>query len=165
MEILIQNIGYLTAALLLVVAVIFDLKFRIIPNWVCGCILLLGYAVQGAFGGASGLLDATLGMLLALGVFIPAYAGGWMGAGDAKLMAAVGALLGLLGTVNAIVYTLLVGGAFGLFHVIARNAVFVTPWLMRFYAPNPTSSKVFFPYAVAIASGSICAHFYSVVTF
>ena len=165
MTTIIEMAGYGTAALLLAVAVYFDLKFRIIPNWLCGCLLLLGFAMQGALVGGSGLLDATYGMLLALAAFVPAYAGGYMGAGDVKFMAAVGALLGLLGTVNAIAYTLLVGGVFGLFHVVARNVVFMTPWLMRFYAPNPATSKVFFPYAAAIAIGSVCAYFYSIVIF
>ena len=165
MEFLFDKIGFITVALLLAVAVVFDLKFRIIPNWVCASILLLGFAVQGALNGGQGLLDGSLGMLLALGIFVPAYAAGWMGAGDAKLMAAVGTLLGPLGTLNAIIFTLFVGGAFGLFHIVARGAVVATPWLLRFYAPDPTTSKVFFPYALAIAAGSVCAYFFSIVTF
>ena len=160
-----DQIGFITVALLLAVAVVFDLKFRIIPNWVCASILILGFAVQGATAGAQGLLASVMGMLLALAIFIPAYAAGWMGAGDAKLMAAVGTLLGPLATLNAIIFTLLVGGLFGLFHIVARHAVVATPWLLRFYAPSPTSSKVFFPYAFAIATGSVCAYFFSIVTF
>ncbi len=165
MDIIVDKIGFITVALLLAVAVVFDLRFRIIPNWVCASILLLGFAVQGATAGLAGLLAAALGMLLALGLFVPGYAAGWMGAGDAKLMAAIGALLGPMATLNAVIFTVLVGGAFGLFHFVARRAVMVTPWLLRFYAPDPASSKVFFPYALAIAAGSVCAYFFTVVTF
>ena len=165
MEFSLDSIGFFSVALLLAVAVVFDLKFHIIPNWVCASILVLGFLVQGVSAGAQGLIASALGMLLALAIFVPAYAAGWMGAGDAKLMAAGGALLGPLATLNAIIFTLLVGGLFGLFHVVARRAVLITPWLLRFYAPNPASSKVFFPYAFAIAAGSVCAHFFTVVAF
>jgi len=160
-----DNAGFIAIALLLAVAVCFDLKFRIIPNWLCGCIIALGLSFQFASNGLAGLGMALAGMALALAIFIPLYAMGWMGAGDAKLIAALGTFFGPLGTANLILFTLIAGGVMALVHIVGRRSVVVAPWLIRFYAPDPRSTKVFFPYALAIAAGGICANFFTLVNF
>jgi prepilin peptidase CpaA len=72
-----------------------DLRRRRIPNWLTGPLLLSGLVFAFAVGGAGGLLDGLAAcVVLALPfVLLFVFAGG--GAGDAKLMGAVGAWLGL----------------------------------------------------------------------
>ena len=154
--------AFLTLTSLLLVAVVFDLKFRIIPNWVCACMLLMGFVFQSVMFGTHGLTAAVTGVLLALAVFVPLYAMQWMGAGDAKLMAAVGAFLGPVGMLNAILFTFFAGGLIALVHIIGRQSAVIAPRLLVFFAPN-IDGKVFFPFAIAIATGSVCAQFFTVI--
>lgn len=73
---------------------LFDLTTRQIPNQLTLPLLVLGYSVSAALGGLIGFADAAVGSVL-LGlpyVLLFALAGG--GAGDAKIMAGLGAWLG-----------------------------------------------------------------------
>lgn len=76
------------------VAAAFDVKVRRIPNWLTGPVLAAGLAWSGHVGGVSGVADAVTAMLMCAVpyVILFAFAGG--GAGDAKLMGALGAWLG-----------------------------------------------------------------------
>jgi|SRR5262245_4738253 len=78
------------------VAAALDARSRRIPNWLTGGLLAAGLLNAGLTAGAVGLADAGAAMfVLALPyVILFACAGG--GAGDAKLMGAIGAWLGLV---------------------------------------------------------------------
>jgi prepilin peptidase CpaA len=77
-------------------AAIFDARSRRIPNWLTGSLLASGLVHAALVGGLAGLADsASACVLLALPyVVLFAMAGG--GAGDAKLMGALGSWLGLV---------------------------------------------------------------------
>jgi prepilin peptidase CpaA len=77
-------------------AALFDARSRRIPNWLTGSMLAAGLAHAALVGGLPGLADsASACVLLALPyVLLFAVAGG--GAGDAKLMGALGSWLGLV---------------------------------------------------------------------
>jgi Flp pilus assembly protein protease CpaA len=77
------------------VAALIDIKSRRIPNVLTLPLLAAGLAQAACFGGFDGLIS-SLGAAVILGlpyVLLFVFAGG--GAGDAKLMAAIGAWLGL----------------------------------------------------------------------
>jgi len=74
-------------ALMATVAAVFDLRFRRIPNW----LTISGLAV-GLAGG--NWRHALLGIGLALAVYLPLYSLRAVGAGDVKLMAAIGSIAG-----------------------------------------------------------------------
>ena len=57
-----------------------------------------------------GLLGALAGLGVGLVVLLPVYALRVMGAGDVKLMAMVGAIVGLPDILQAVLYSLIVGG-------------------------------------------------------
>ncbi|HKJ71596.1 MAG TPA: prepilin peptidase [Gammaproteobacteria bacterium] len=78
---------------LLVLAVAFDVRQRRIPNRLVIAGLVAGVALQGLFGGPWGLLGALGGALLLLLLTFPFFALGWLGAGDVKLLAAVGSFV------------------------------------------------------------------------
>jgi prepilin peptidase CpaA len=73
-----------------------DIRSRRIPNWLTGPLLLGGLVWSGYQAGFSGLADAGAACLVLMLPFILLFllAGG--GAGDAKLMGALGAWLGLV---------------------------------------------------------------------
>src|SRR5215470_1769162 len=82
------------AATVASVAAIIDLRTRRIPNWVTAAALIAGLVVHTVQDGAGGLGMALAGAALGAAILLPFYIGGVMGAGDVKLLAALGALLG-----------------------------------------------------------------------
>src|SRR5690625_850361 len=88
------------ALLLAALAIGHDLYARRVPNSVLLGTLAVAVAWQGpvllGWTAATqlGLIEGSLTLVLALVVMLPFYALGWMGAGDIKLMAVLGFLLG-----------------------------------------------------------------------
>ena len=93
---------------------IHDLKTRRIPNRLTGGALLAGLTLHLALGGATSAESSLLAGLLAGAAFLVFYLAGGMGAGDVKLMAAVGALAGLLPLQRILMVTVLVGALLAL---------------------------------------------------
>lgn len=91
------------ALLLAILAIGHDLYARRIPNTVLLGILVVAVAWQGIVlagwmpASVPGLANGSLALVLALAAMLPFYALGWMGAGDVKMMAVLGFLLGWKG--------------------------------------------------------------------
>lgn len=161
--------GPLTAVLaaMLVLAVWFDVRQRRIPNWltvggaltalVLRTFIGLDAVWSGLGGGAVGL---SLGMLL--------FALGAMGAGDGKLLAAVGACLGLTVFVQALPLIAIAGGVLALVVTTVNGTLF--PTLLRFRElvfhfltlgrlgerrTLAMPGAVTIPYGVAVAAGAV----------
>ena len=103
----------------LVAAAVFDLRRGVVYNWLTYPAIVVGLALAAVQGAAAGDLggvffDRVLGFGLGFGVLFAAYLMGGMGGGDVKLMAAVGAFLGLQDTLDAIMYSFLVAVVVGL---------------------------------------------------
>ena len=79
---------------LLVLAVYSDITKRKIPNRITMPAMLIGIIWSTINSGLNGFLFSTFGFALGLAVFLLPYISGGMGAGDVKLMAAIGALKG-----------------------------------------------------------------------
>ncbi len=105
---------------LLTLAVFFDLTQRRIPNLVTFPMVLLGLIIYGLNGGWSGLLQGLAGLGVGMAVFFLPFALGGMGAGDVKLMGAVGALQGATFIAYTALSTALVGGLIAIFS-LARS--------------------------------------------
>jgi prepilin peptidase CpaA len=111
-------------AILFVVAAAYDAILRRIPNWLvaagfvfgagCHAVLEPGSGLFLPGGGALGLDQALLGGLTGLGIFLPFFLLRAIGAGDAKLMAAVGAFLGPLQVTGAALLAFVCGGLLSL---------------------------------------------------
>ncbi|AMD02291.1 A24 family peptidase [Halomonas chromatireducens] len=148
-----------------------DLRIRRIPNRLVLAGTVMGLLLQGVLVGTGGFLAAILGLLVGMAILMPGYLMGFTGAGDAKLMAAVGTFLGPVGVLQAGLMSIVVGGIVGM--VFATSALFrrqsVSPWsrygLMAktlLYTGRPLyiapkegevmGSK--FPFAVSIAIGA-----------
>ena len=78
-----------------------DLRRRSIANWINVAGLVAGVAYHVVTGGGGGLLRSLGGAAAGFGVFALFYVLGAMGAGDLKLAAAFGALLGPSGILVA----------------------------------------------------------------
>jgi len=97
---------------LVVAAVIDGLKLKV-PNWITYPMILSGWIYSTAlspYAGWDGLWYSLLGTAVGLGLLLPAYAIGGMGAGDVKLLAGVGAWMWPSVTFYAFAVSALVGG-------------------------------------------------------
>ena len=97
---------------LVVAAVIDGLKLKV-PNWITYPMILSGWIYSTAlspYAGWDGLWYSLLGTAVGLGLLLPAYAIGGMGAGDVKLLAGVGAWMWPSVTFFAFAVSALVGG-------------------------------------------------------
>lgn len=104
---------HVTAAVLvpgILLASWIDYAQRRVPNWLNGALILAGFAAQCAFRGAAGLESGFGGMLVGFGLLIVPWMIHGMGAGDVKLMAAIGVWIGPLLTLYSFVLGALIGG-------------------------------------------------------
>ena len=91
-----------------------DIRSRRIPNWLTCSATLFGVGYHTILNGGHGFLFGAEGLFLGLALLIVFYALGGMGAGDVKLLAAVGALLGPKGVFITFIFTALVGGIYAM---------------------------------------------------
>ncbi len=182
--------GVILLFVTLIVAAVTDLMHRKVYDWltypaiVLG--LTLGYAA-GDFGavaigpGGHGLLDNLAGLALAFTVFFIVYWGRGVGGGDVKLMAAVGAIMGLHFVVGAMFWSALVGAIMAMWVLVMKGKLW---WGLRRSArhavrlgnepikagagagegeaENPARLRI--PYGAAIAFGTLVAFFLPIMT-
>ena len=163
----------LEAALLVLVlvAAIYDLRYRLIPNWLSIAGVLSGIALNVRLLHWAGFRQAGLGLALAFAVYFPLFALRAMGGGDVKLMAAVGAIVGPSNWFVIFILTALSGGALALALLIARGGLIralrrvltILIELAHFRAPHGSDATldvahpraVTLPHAISICLGSI----------
>lgn len=97
-----------------------DIKYRKIPNTITVCCAILG-GVLAVFEGWDVTKGALIGFAAALAVGVILWLVGAFRAGDAKLYAALGALLGWRGALNSFLYSMLVAGILGAGMLLARH--------------------------------------------
>jgi prepilin peptidase CpaA len=102
-------------------AAVIDLRTRRIPNILTATLAAIGIGLAAAGLGRVGLGAALLGCLLGLAFMMPGHIFGATGAGDVKLLAAAGALLGPKDTIYAFLYTAIAGGVLALVVAVARR--------------------------------------------
>jgi len=98
--------------ILLTIASVSDYRIFKIPNWLTGggIVLALIYNTAVPFYKDHGFLWALGGLAIGFLVMLPCYVIRVMGAGDVKLMAMVGAFLGVNDILPAILFSLIIGG-------------------------------------------------------
>lgn len=151
-------------------AAAYDCKYRKIPNWLNLSGLILGFGLNTLFFGGAGLLASAEGMLLAFAIYLPLFLVKGMGAGDVKLMAALGALVGPTNWFEIFLATSLVGGLAAAFLAFTKKRLNETCWnvlgilndLLHLRAPYASNAQLDIrntralrmPHAVTIAIGS-----------
>jgi prepilin peptidase CpaA len=109
-----QIILQVIAALVAFIAMITDMKWGRIYNWLTFPAIFAGWLLNLALFGLSGLGYSFLATLAGIGLYIIPAAFGLVGMGDVKLMGAIGALGGSSFAVTVFLYT----SALGIPHAI-----------------------------------------------
>ena len=152
---------------IVLVAAIYDLRFRRIPNWLNLSGVILGIGVNTVLFARHGFVLALLGITFSLFVYVPLYLIRGMGAGDVKLMAAVGAIAGPWNWFGIFLATALLGGVVSIlfvafkrrFHQTCFNVALVVNELCHFRLPSKSNSQldVRDPHALGMPHGMLIA--------
>jgi prepilin peptidase CpaA len=117
----------------LLAAAVYDVRYRRIPNWISVGGSLIGVALNSfLYPGVSGLIFALKGLALGFGVYFVLYVLHAMGAGDVKLMAAVGSLVGWQDWFGIFLITAMLGGVMAMMLMVARRRLRTTFWNLGF---------------------------------
>jgi prepilin peptidase CpaA len=136
--------GQILLGILVAIAAIYDIRYRRIPNWLVLAGISAGFLwnVYFAPGGAgvgsqvgSGLGRAAAGLGLGFILYFPLYLLRARGAGDVKLLAAVGAIVGAGNCLWIFLLTAVLGGLIALVLLLFRGRVrhtfFNVGWILK----------------------------------
>jgi prepilin peptidase CpaA len=152
-----------------VIAAVWDLRYRRIPNWLTLPGIIVGFALNGILFGLEGLKFAGTGMLVGFGIYFMLFLLHAMGAGDAKFMGAVGSLAGMslwfkiflvaviLGAIGGVVLALSRGRLMRTFHNIGYIMSEIghgrPPHVRREEVDVKSEKALRMPHGAAIAAG------------
>ena len=153
---------------ILLVSAGIDFRRQKIPNLITYPSMVIAFSYHGTMRGVDGLLFSLAGLAVGISIFLLPYLMGGMGAGDAKLMGAVGGMIGAKGVFFAFLCTAIVGGVYALVLILVHRPHFsgflkkqmTTLWtfiLTRKYFPDPIQTGQNRPrlcYGLAIAIGT-----------
>jgi prepilin peptidase CpaA len=159
---------------LISLAAYFDIRERRIPNW----LILFGFiggVLLGALQGSTQLVVSVASFFVGIVALLIPFAFGWMGAGDVKLFAAIGALLGYSRLPRVLFYSSLVAGSIALLALASGYArqlsfrnfwtdckfIFLTvPTALPKSIPLESSASAYsVPWGAAIGAGTIMAYY------
>lgn len=159
-----------TTLLFVATCVVSDVRTLRIPNALTGPAILAGLALN-AWGFGWGGVQASLGgFALAIVLLLGPFAAGGVGAGDVKMMGAVGALLGPRLVLLSLLVGIALGGVFAVVHLarIARlreklgdlGRMVANAALSLSFKPlrvSPTDpGAVVLPYSLPLGLGTLC---------
>jgi prepilin peptidase CpaA len=147
-------------------ATVVDIRTRRIPNLVTASMAIAGLGLAAVGLSDVSLAAALLGIVLGLALMLPGHALGATGAGDVKLMAAIGSLVGPALVIKAFLFTAVAGGVLAVLVALWRKRLaatvagtarlIATPSDARHELKTATASSRF-AYGPAIAIGSVIA--------
>ena len=157
--------------ILLVIAVIFDLKERRIPNWLILSGVVMAFTYQGYIEGYSGLWSCFQGLAIGMALLFIPFAMGGIGAGDVKLLGMIGALKGSTFVIGSFLWVAVWGGLIAVVILIIHKRLGET--LQRIGRGLVLSGlgaakisdcvqkdelSIYYPYGVAIALGVLTSY-------
>lgn len=165
-----QHALMLLLLIILAAAVVFDIRTHKIPNLLVYPSMLAAISYYTFIYGLKGFAFSAGGLFTGIALLLLPYLMGGMGAGDAKLMGAVGACLGVQKTITVFLFIAVMGCLYALIALIVYRRRFKgyllqlwltakTVFLTRKYIPVESSQaaaarpRVY--YGVAIAAGTV----------
>ena len=144
-----------------------DVRYRRIPNAFVLATLAAGIAINAIGGGWQGIFSSLKGCGIAFVLMFMLHLFGAMGAGDVKLFAAIGAVIGSQFVLPTFLIVVITGGLLAAVSIVRSRTVITTMhrvlqifvgmlpgWQMPKFAV-PANRSYTIPYGVAITLGSI----------
>ncbi len=154
---------------LAIAAAVVDVRHHRIPNGLTYPGIVLGILLRWLFLGWKGLGGALAGCLLAGGIVFLFYAIRAMGAGDVKLLAAIGSFVGAKHAIVVLLATAICGGVLAIIYAIYKRRIGAmlsnVGSVLQFHVAsgiqahpelnldNPSALRM--PYGLAIAAGTL----------
>lgn len=167
-------INCIEAAVLISIAFISDIKSRKIKNKLTLTFIILGLLTNLIFSGVEGLINSLLGILIPIVLLFGLYALRMLGAGDIKLLSALGAVFGAREILKIMAYSFIAGGIIALVLIMVRKnakerllylfnylkSVLLTLHIMPYTDFEDKEDRGKFPFAYAVFCGGL---FYIIV--
>ncbi len=165
----VSQLGVCVALLvpLTVVITYYDVLYRRIPNSYVLTTLICGLVINTIDGGWRGALHSLAGCAFAFGLMLLPHIFGEMGAGDVKLFASIGAVIGMDMVLPAFLVALITGGALAVISILRLGTAYESAYRVfliiagiftgRFASGIniPANRKQTIPCGVAITIGSL----------
>jgi prepilin peptidase CpaA len=170
-----MSLPLLFLGILLLTAAVIDIRSHRIPNWLTFSVAVLAVLYHTGTKGFEGFLFSIEGVGVGIAVLIIPYLIGGVGAGDAKLMGAVGGLLGPEGVFMAFLFTALIGGIYALvllafngilketakrYGAILKTFIFTQKFI--YVSPSEKEKRPKLCYGIAIALGTTLSVAFSI---
>ena len=152
---------------LAVLIIYYDVRYRRIPNPFVLATLITGITLNISLAGINGAISSIGGCLLAFILMFMLHVFGAMGAGDVKLFAAIGSVVGAHMVIPTLIVVVLMGGLLALVSILRSGAfsptmhrvlqIFVgllPGWEMPRFS-IPSDRRLTIPYGAAITLGAI----------
>jgi prepilin peptidase CpaA len=163
--------GQVLLGTLVAIAAVYDIRFRRIPNWLVLAGIITGCVWNVYSSGFTGLGRSAAGLGLGFALYFPLYLIRARGAGDVKLLAAVGAITGASNCFWIFLTTAITGGIIAvvllLFRGRLRKTIFnlssIVSDILHFRAPYKSSEELDvtttkglrLPHGAMIAAGTL----------
>ena len=169
MTINLDQLSIFSLLAMLAVAIYFDVRTERIPNWLIAAGTVVALTFHAVNSGTFGVLTSVGGLFIAMAILLPFYIAGVMGAGDVKLMAAVGAFTGMPLALLAVGFALGVGVLEAIAILVLRGTgrqtweryrqmgrtILATGRIVYIRPGQGDAAGESFPFAIAIGVGTI----------
>lgn len=105
-------------AVVAITCIITDYRYQRIPNAITYPSMLIGFITHFSISGSAGLYTSLLGLLFGVSLLLIPYLMGGLGAGDVKMLGALGAFVGPKGVLVILLYAAIVGGLYAIYLLI-----------------------------------------------
>ncbi|WP_181397439.1 prepilin peptidase [Gracilibacillus dipsosauri] len=170
-----MSLQFYLLILYILIAFIMDVRFNKIPNWLTVSGVIVGLAYHVITGLIGGLLFSLLGLVVSVLVLLLLYLFKALAAGDVKLFAGVGAIMGMEFSLYGILYSIIFAGLISLiiiiffkFRVIKKFIFYIYRWVLTIFKKEPKLSMEAFlelkikqyPFMYAVVPGIVLTMYY-----
>jgi len=108
-------------AVVAIICIITDYRYQRIPNAITYPSMLVGLIFHFSTSGSSGLYNSAIGLLIGISLLLIPYLLGGIGAGDVKMLGAIGAIVGPNGVIPILLYGAIVGGLYAIYLLLKNQ--------------------------------------------